>query len=892
MEVGRDPGEEEIDYKSVFGHMSEGFALHEIIRDRSGKGVDYRFLAVNEAYARHTGLKPSEIIGKTLREIRQDVDEEQVARYGEIARGGPPMDFEFFSKAFSRHLRVKAFCTKPGTFATVFEDISERKHTERALRESQDRLRVAVEGADCGTWSWDLARGTVAASPRCLQMFGVPAGTEVTSELFMSNVHPDDRDRAETAARRAMEKKAAYSVEMRVVHPGKGIRWILCQGRVYEGAPGEPPQMHGVSLDITRRKRAQELLRDTERRLRLTVEGARLGTWRTDLHAHTFEASKRTRLLHGLPLNGPLTREGARASIHPEDRPRFIEELERTNQSGQMLDTEYRAVSPDGSVRWVRSIARMFTDSGHSQIYGMVSDITDGKLLERRLQQERDMLLTLVNSLPDMVFVKDRQHRFILVNRSLAQMAGVADPGDLVGKTDFDISPPEIAAQYVAADKEVMETARSKINMEERSELTPGASRWMLTTKVPILNESGEVTGIVGVSRDITERKAFEARISQAQKLESLGVLAGGIAHDFNNILTAILLNADIAQQSVPEGSPERDSLWEISRAAQRAADLSQQMLTYTGKGHIHVRPLDLGALVREMQRILHASVARNVELYYHLGEGLPPVPADPAQIRQVIMNLVINAAEAIGEARGKITITTTARECDAAFLTAVSGADQLPPGRYVCLTVADTGSGMEASTQARIFEPFFTTRFTGRGLGLPVVLGIVRSHKGAISVESAPGKGATFMLLFPASSGAALPGPLPDPSPGRWSGHGTLLLVDDEESVRVVAGRMLKSMGFDVLIAADGIQALEAVRAHKGDLACVILDLTMPKMDGLTAYQRMQEIDPGLKVILSSGYGDESALRELASPAPAGFLEKPYRMARLEQKLREVLGQ
>jgi PAS domain S-box-containing protein len=382
-----------------------------------------------------------------------------------------------------------------------------------------------------------------------------------------------------------------------------------------------------------------------------------------------------------------------------------------------------------------------------------------------------------------------------------------------------------------------------------------------------------------------------EARYQQTQRLQSLGVLAGGIAHDFNNILMAILGNSELAAGSIPAGSPAHRNLGEIGKATQRGADLCRQMLAYAGKGRAQLAPLDLSEVILEMRDMLQMAISKKATLRLELASGLPAVEADVAQLRQVVMNLVINASEAIGDADGLITTVTNVLDCDRGYLDVAWSGEQLPEGRYVYLEVSDTGVGMDEATRARIFEPFFTTKFTGRGLGLSAVNGIVQAHKGAIRVYSEPGRGTTFKLLLPASAAAPRRLGAAKDECGEYRGSGTVLVVDDEESVRNVARGMLEQMGFCVLTAADGREAVETYRARRDDIVCVLLDLTMPKMDGEETFRRIRLIDPSAVVLLSSGYSEQLAVQQFVGRGLAGFIQKPYQLSTLELKLGRVLG-
>ncbi|MDG4550172.1 MAG: response regulator [Candidatus Contendobacter sp.] len=398
---------------------------------------------------------------------------------------------------------------------------------------------------------------------------------------------------------------------------------------------------------------------------------------------------------------------------------------------------------------------------------------------------------------------------------------------------------------------------------------------------------------------DITERKwaenkrlQLERQMQETQKLESLGVLAGGIAHDFNNLLTVILGNASLALDELPPHSAAQESLEAIESTALRAAELCRQMLAYSGKGRFVIESIQLGTLIGEMVSLLKASVSKKAILNLNLQEPLPAVRGDPSQIRQIVMNLVINASEALGDHVGVITLSTGLLDRSSEGPNENFLDEQLTESAYVWLEVADTGCGMDQETQRRIFEPFFTTKFTGRGLGLSAVLGIVRGHQGVLKVHSEPGKGTTFKILFPAMpQDRPAPSPQGETKPGSWKGVGTILLVDDEESVRSMGNRMLERNGFRVLTAADGREALEIYRTRRDEIALVLLDLTMPDLDGEETFHELRRIDPNVRVVMSSGYTESEIIPRFAGMPLAGFLQKPYSTAALMDCLRVPLS-
>ncbi len=395
----------------------------------------------------------------------------------------------------------------------------------------------------------------------------------------------------------------------------------------------------------------------------------------------------------------------------------------------------------------------------------------------------------------------------------------------------------------------------------------------------------------LSLQRQAEERqRQWEVRMQQTQKLESLGLLAGGIAHDFNNLLTAILGFADLALLTLPPGSPAHDNIGRVIEAARQAAQLTGQMLAYSGKGKFQVQRLQLAASIRDMLDLLRMSVSKKALLHLDCAEDTPWIEADAGQLRQVVMDLIVNASEAIGDQEGAITIRTGGQVWDGACPPNSCPETDLPAGLFAYLEVTDTGCGMTAETRARIFDPFFTTKPARRGLGLAAVLGIVRGHGGAIQVSSEPGRGSTFRVLFPACQTPAVRSRATSPSP-TGCGRGTILVVDDDDFVRSLAQRMLERLGFQVLTARNGREALRVYRAGVDTIAAVLLDLTMPDLDGAETLLELRRIRSDVPVLLSSGYGETEVTERLAGQAFAGFVSKPYRLEELSQAVLNALA-
>jgi PAS domain S-box-containing protein len=390
------------------------------------------------------------------------------------------------------------------------------------------------------------------------------------------------------------------------------------------------------------------------------------------------------------------------------------------------------------------------------------------------------------------------------------------------------------------------------------------------------------------IEKEQDARRAAEASAAQSlhvQKLESIGVLAGGIAHDFNNLLHVVLGNADIALNNLAQGSPAREPLEEVVRATLRAADLTRQLLAYSGKGAFVVRHLDLSTEVREMATLLRTSISKQAMLAWELDPKLPAVSADPTQIRQIVMNLITNASDALGEAGGTITLRTGVTRVEdldhQKFGAPLQGEEPVEPspGPLVYLEIGDNGSGMSADTLSRIFDPFFSTKFAGRGLGLAAVMGIVRSHRGLIRIRTGPGEGTTFRVLFPAVQGTAGKTAKPSGERSEWRGTGTILVVEDEEGVREVAERILQDIGFATIGAEDGRQALEIMEEAGEQITAVLLDLSMPRMGGVETFRRLRQTRPALPILLMSGYTEQVVAPQFgdSDPGVTGFLQKPF---------------
>lgn len=535
-------------------------------------------------------------------------------------------------------------------------------------------------------------------------------------------------------------------------------------------------------------------------------------------------------------------------------------------------------------------------------ISGVVQDITERVRIQCLLE-------AIIEGTTDAVFAKDRQGKYLVLNSATAQAVDKS-VDELIGKDDTALFNPEVARELMARDQQIMNSSKA-ITIEEITRVGDEQKLWR-SVKAPLHDSSGEVIGVMGIARDITalreaetkqhelelrlrtmqERRKFEEKMLAMQKFESLGVLAGGIAHDFNNLLVGVLGYADLAQGLLPKFSPAQEMIKEIVTNGKRAAELCDQMLAYAGKGKFEIQAIDLNALIEDMFHLLEISSSKNAQLKPSYFPNLPAIEADATQLRQVVMNLVINASEAIGERQGVITLSTGVIICDNNYLKgAYLPEEDVPEGQYVYLEVADTGAGMTEETREKIFDPFFTTKFTGRGLGLAAVMGITRSHKGVMKVDSVFGKGSTFTVLFPSTNHAAESLNNDEEFDKKWRGSGVVLLIDDDETMLSVGRLMLEGAGFEVLTAGDGLEGLNIFRLRHREIVCVILDFVMPRLDGPATYRALRRIDKGVRVLLSSGYNEQELPTRFADRTHCRFLKKPYQSSQLLSKIRELLS-
>jgi PAS domain S-box-containing protein len=544
---------------------------------------------------------------------------------------------------------------------------------------------------------------------------------------------------------------------------------------------------------------------------------------------------------------------------------------------------------------------------------------------EKRLQATENLRHNLVQHSLGLMCVHDEEGVLLSVNPAAAEAIGL-DPEQCVGRCVREALAPAVRREFDDYLDRIQKNRTDSGLM--RLKAKDGSDRIWLYRNV-LYEEPGQPPRVLGHAQDVTalkraekqlresqeklnqaavtlearveertqeletaheEQRRLAARIQQAQKIESLGLMAGGVAHDFNNLLVGVLGFAELALEDLPSRSAARPHIEEVLKAGDKARDLTGQMLAYAGRGRFVTELADLSRLTEETIQLLRSTISPKAALQLHLAEHLPATNVDATQARQVVMNLLTNASEALGDHDGTIRVETGTLAVPESDVHSPYLGKGLAQGRYVYLEVADSGCGMDDEQKAKIFDPFFTTKFTGRGLGLAAVLGIVRGHKGSITVDSEPGHGSKIKVLFPAWREEPLArSHSSSTTPAKWHGSGTILLVDDEKTVRAAVGAILERMGFHVVMASDGVSALSIVREKSNEIAAVLLDWTMPGISGEDVLRELLRIRPETPVIVSSGFTSEDISEKLPATG-VGFIQKPYASADLIEKLREIL--
>ncbi len=762
--------------------------------------------------------------------------------------------------------------------------LTQLKREQAALRESEARYRIISELSSDFAFAlrmnvkgrWMLEWITDAF----WRLTGYVPGDMSFGIGMTAIIHPDDR----VLVRRTFEALISGQdqvFEFRMMSKSGRIRWLRCHMRpVWDKDRGGIARIYGAAQDITERKEAEE----TWQRYQLFHQHSRdIILFVRYPDGQILEANRAAAAAYGYS-HEELLALNIRDLHHPETRPLLTIQMAQANQAGIRFETIH--CRKDGSTFPVEVNSYSIPVGEEQMLFSVARDITERKHAEEQLANERNLLRTLIDNVPDLIYVKDTQGRFLVANEAIARIMGADGPHGLLGKTDFDFYPAELAIQYHSSEQELLRSERPILDREEMIVDSQGRKKWLSTTKVPLYDREGQMIGLVGMGRDITARKQLEEQFRQAQKMEAIGRLAGGVAHDFNNLLTVINGSSELLLEELDPSDSLAGDVKNILDAGERAARLARQLLVFSRRQIVETRILNLNEVLLNLGKMLSRLIGEDMRLEMNLDPQLANIRADAGQLEQVVVNLAVNARDAMPQG-GTLSLTTANVTLDDAYENAHVG---LRSGSYVSLSVTDTGTGMPPEVLQHLFEPFFTTKAEGKGtgLGLATVYGIIHQSEGDIRVYSEVGYGSTFRIYLPRVQEVASEH-IEEALKAR-GGSETILVVEDQEPVRRITARMLKDLGYSVLEAADGAAAIQLCRDYPHAINLLLTDVVMPEMGGKELAEQLTLLRQDLRVLYMTGFSEKAVTHLEAEESDVQIIQKPFSSETLARQVRQIL--
>lgn len=871
--------------------------------------MDLNITFMTETSVNIIGYTPEEMIGKNIWEFYSEGDRERIENIiAEELEKGPPhtgrtVELKLFHKE-GREVPVEANSKilyddegRPTEIQGTIRDITERKEAESALVKAQSLLRSVIEQSPIPMIIAEPDGTINIFNQATLEILGIENEYSKADEVNLFTLKQTWQDYDLDGNPIPIEEQPLAMSLKGITTRGKEVKVVRKDGteryRVLDATPiydGEGKLIAGFVIfpDITERKIAENSIRDSEERFRIAAESA------SDL---IYEWDITTDDLYWFgDIDGALGYEDDEfertlgawlESIHPDDRERLAEMAERHRKTGEPISTEYRIRRKDGSWRyWTDHGSAMLDDSGRPvKVIGACKDITGRKAAETALRESEEKYKNLFENSIEPVYTVDLRGNFTSINKAFEDVWGYKRD-EIIGSSYKNYGDPETALEVFNAYNHLYRTGEPVKDLTYRM-LKKDGEEIIVEAYVNVVRKGDEIVGFQGTLRDITERKRMEEQLLRAQKMEAIGTLAGGIAHDFNNILATILGYASFLKSKAEKGGAVHGGLAAIESSTMRASELTSQLLAYSKKEKLEVRPININRIAGEVHSFIAKTFDKSIEIVLKTKRGLSTIEGDESQLYQVVMNLAINARDAMPDGG-----TFEMRTYSESFKEGVEKSYfVIEPGDYVCMKFTDTGIGMDEETLKRVFEPYFTTKADkgGTGLGMSVVFGIVNGHDGHIEIESMPGKGTEITVYFPASKKKE--DVIEEETDVEVRGSETLLIIDDEKDILRMAESVLTEYGYKTYCVSSGREGLRTFVEKKDQIDLVILDIKMPDMGGREVLEEMVKIDPEVSVLLSSGYSDEDQHHELLRMGAVGFIGKPFIVDRLLRKVRNILG-